>query len=155
MPYQHMTSAIATVAKALGEAGAQLWQIVRTVVYILDKADADHVAHARGDIWPIASGKYALPVAALTSEQAQVEIEVTVVIHDRFACEVSAIGVRALVRDVTPDLASGLSPYSSPVRNGLVKRSWPMLEPAPWPQMKPTSSPSGSSLSLIDWIRVA
>ena len=30
-----------------------------------------------------------------------------------------------------------------------------MLEPGPWPQMKPTSSPSGSSLSVIDWISVA
>ena len=45
--------------------------------------------------------------------------------------------------------------YISPVRNGLVMRSWPMLEPGPWPQMKPTSSPSGSSLSLIDLISVA
>jgi len=42
--------------------------------------------------------------------------------------------------------------HISPVRNGLVSRSWPMLEPAPWPQMKPTSSPSGSSLSVIDLI---
>src|SRR3954468_21260333 len=38
---------------------------------------------------------------------------------------------------------------------GLVIRSWPMLEPAPWPQMKPTSSPSGSSFSLIELISVA
>ena len=38
--------------------------------------------------------------------------------------------------------------YISPVMNGLVIRSWPMLEPAPWPQMKPTSSPSGSSFVL-------
>src|ERR1700687_3696676 len=45
--------------------------------------------------------------------------------------------------------------YIAPVRNGLVNRSWPMLEPGPWPQMKPTSSPSGSSLSLIDFISVA
>ena len=29
-----------------------------------------------------------------------------------------------------------------------------MLEPAPWPQMKPTSSPSGSSFSLIELISV-
>jgi DNA-binding HxlR family transcriptional regulator len=45
--------------------------------------------------------------------------------------------------------------YIAPVRNGLVIRSWPMLEPGPWPQMKPISSPSGNSLSLIDWISVA
>ena len=39
--------------------------------------------------------------------------------------------------------------------NGLVIRSWPMLEPAPWPQMKPTSSPSGSSFVVIELISVA
>jgi len=44
--------------------------------------------------------------------------------------------------------------YISPVRNGLVIRSWPKLEPAPWPQMKPTSSPSGSSFCVIELIRV-
>jgi DNA-binding HxlR family transcriptional regulator len=47
------------------------------------------------------------------------------------------------------------SPHISPVRNGLVSRSWPMLEPAPWPQMKPTSSPSGSSFVVIELISVA
>ena len=40
-------------------------------------------------------------------------------------------------------------------RKGLVIRSWPMLDPAPWPQMKPTSSPSGRSFVLIELIRVA
>jgi len=30
-----------------------------------------------------------------------------------------------------------------------------MLEPAPWPQMKLTSSPSGSSFSSIEWISAA
>ena len=98
--YQHITSAIAMVAKALGEAEAELL-----------------IARARGETF---GGRR-----------------------------------RTVGPDVTPDLASGLSPYISPVRNGLVRRSWPMLEPAPWPQMKPTSSPSGSSLSLIDLIRVA
>lgn len=45
--------------------------------------------------------------------------------------------------------------HVSPVMNGFVIRSWPMLEPAPWPQMKPTSSPSGSSLVRIELISVA
>ena len=35
----------------------------------------------------------------------------------------------------------------------MVIRSWPMLEPAPWPQMKPTSSPSGSHATLISSIK--
>ncbi len=68
-------------------------------------------------------------------------------------------GTRHLAQDA-PDRndrrgMSGIALYIAPVRNGLVSRSWPMLEPGPWPQMKPTSSPSGSSLSLIDLIRVA
>jgi hypothetical protein len=40
-------------------------------------------------------------------------------------------------------------------KKGLVIRSWPMLEPAPWPQTKPTSSPSGNSFCLIELISVA
>src|SRR6266849_10750298 len=48
-----------------------------------------------------------------------------------------------------------LAAYIAPVRNGLVIRSWPMLEPGPCPQMKPTSSPSGSNLSIIDLISVS
>jgi AcrR family transcriptional regulator len=53
------------------------------------------------------------------------------------------------------DAAQGACSYIAPVRNGLVIRSWPMLEPGPWPQMKPTSSPSGSSFVVIDSISVA
>jgi enamine deaminase RidA (YjgF/YER057c/UK114 family) len=44
--YRQMMDAIATVAAALGEAGAELRHVVRTVVYIVDMADADHVARA-------------------------------------------------------------------------------------------------------------
>jgi tRNA-binding protein len=35
-------------------------------------------------------------------------------------------------------------------RNGLLRRSSPMRLPGPWPQMKPTSSPSGRTLSRIE-----
>ena len=45
--------------------------------------------------------------------------------------------------------------HTVPVRNGLVIRSWPMVERAPWPQKNPTSSPSGNSFSVIDLISVA
>ena len=53
------------------------------------------------------------------------------------------------------DEVARVATHVSPVMNGLVIRSWPMLEPAPWPQMKPTSSPSGSSLVRIELISVA
>ena len=73
-----MTNAIATVAKALGEAGAELRHVVRTVVYILDMADAHYVARG-GDVRRIASGKHARPGRR---SHARVEIEVTAVMHD-------------------------------------------------------------------------
>ena len=44
--YTQMTAAIATVAAALGEAGAELRHVVRTVVYVLDMADVDQIARA-------------------------------------------------------------------------------------------------------------
>src|SRR5258708_5100666 len=53
-------------------------------------------------------------------------------------------------RNLVPDVR-----HISPVRNGLVSRSWPNVEPAPWPQIKLMSSPSGISFSVIDLIRVS
>jgi enamine deaminase RidA (YjgF/YER057c/UK114 family) len=44
--YKQMTGAIAMVAAALGEAGAELRHVVRTVVYVLDMADAHQIARA-------------------------------------------------------------------------------------------------------------
>ena len=41
-----MSGAIATVAEALGEAGAGQRHVVRTIVYVLDMADAHHVARS-------------------------------------------------------------------------------------------------------------
>jgi enamine deaminase RidA (YjgF/YER057c/UK114 family) len=81
--YQQMRGAIATVAAALGEAGAGLRHVVRTVVYILDMADADLVARAHretfGDARPAST---LVQVAALTPASARVEIEVTAIVHD-------------------------------------------------------------------------
>jgi len=81
--YQQMTGAIAIVAAALGEAGAELRHVVRTVVYILDMADAHHIARAHRETFDGSRPASTLvQVAALTPDQARVEIEVTAVIHD-------------------------------------------------------------------------
>jgi enamine deaminase RidA (YjgF/YER057c/UK114 family) len=81
--YQQMTNAITTVAKAPGEAGAELRHVVRTVVYILDMADAHHVARAREETFGGSRPASTLvQVAAFTPDQARVEIEVTTAIHD-------------------------------------------------------------------------
>jgi enamine deaminase RidA (YjgF/YER057c/UK114 family) len=81
--YQQMMGAIATVAAALGEAGAELRHVVRTVVYILDMADAHHVARAHEETFGKARPASTLvQVAALTPAAARVEIEVTAIVHD-------------------------------------------------------------------------
>ena len=70
------------VAAALAEAGAELRHVVRTVVYIVDMADAHHVARAHGETfgaWRPASTL--VQVAALTPASARVEIEVTAIVH--------------------------------------------------------------------------
>ena len=80
---QQMMDAIATVAAALAEAGAELRHVVRTVVYIVDMADAHHVARAHGETfgtWRPASTL--VQVGALTPAAARVEIEVTAIVYD-------------------------------------------------------------------------
>jgi enamine deaminase RidA (YjgF/YER057c/UK114 family) len=81
--YQQMMGAIAIVTAALGEAGAELRHVVRTVVYVSDMADADHVARAHRETFGEARPASTLvQVAALTPAAARVEIEVTAIVHD-------------------------------------------------------------------------
>jgi enamine deaminase RidA (YjgF/YER057c/UK114 family) len=79
--YMQMTGAIATVAAALGQAGAELRHVVRTVVYILDMTDAHHVARAHRETFGGSRPASTLvQVAALTPSSALVEIEVTAIV---------------------------------------------------------------------------
>lgn len=81
--HTQMTDAIATVAAVLAEAGAGLRHVVRTVVYILDMADAHHVARAHRETFGGSRPASTLvQVAALTPASALVEIEVTAIVHD-------------------------------------------------------------------------
>ena len=81
--FEQMMSAIAIIAAALDEAGAQLRHVVRTVVYIVDMADVHNVARAHrrafGDRRPAST---LVQVAALTPASARVEIEVTAIVDD-------------------------------------------------------------------------
>ena len=73
--YRQMMGAIAIVAAALGEAGAELRHVVRTVVYVIDMADAHHIARAHGETfgaWRPASTL--VQVAALMPASARVGI---------------------------------------------------------------------------------
>jgi enamine deaminase RidA (YjgF/YER057c/UK114 family) len=81
--YTQMTNAIAIVAAALGEVGAELRHVVRTVVYIRDMADLQHVARAHLETFGGSRPAGTLvQVAALTPHAALVEIEVTALVHD-------------------------------------------------------------------------
>jgi enamine deaminase RidA (YjgF/YER057c/UK114 family) len=80
--YTQMMDAIVIVTAALSEAGAELRHVVRTVVYIRDMADADHVARAhRENFGAVRPASTLVQVAALTPATARVEIEVTAIIH--------------------------------------------------------------------------
>lgn len=80
--YTQMTAAIATVAVALREAGAELRHVVRTVVYVVDMADVHLIARAHAETFAASRPASTLvQVAALTPASARVEIEVTAVIH--------------------------------------------------------------------------
>lgn len=81
--YTQLTGAIATVTAALGEAGAELRHVVRTVVYVLDMTDAPQIARAHREAFgesPPASTL--VQVAGLTPASALVEIEVTAIVSD-------------------------------------------------------------------------
>jgi enamine deaminase RidA (YjgF/YER057c/UK114 family) len=81
--YTQMMAAITTVAAALGDAGAELRHVVRTVVYVVDMADVHHIARAHGETFGASPPASTLvQVAALTPASARVEIEVTAVIHE-------------------------------------------------------------------------
>lgn len=81
--YTQLKAAIATVATALAEAGAELRHVARTVVYVIDLADTHHIARAHHEAFGASRPASTLvQVAALTPAAALVEIEVTAVIHD-------------------------------------------------------------------------
>jgi enamine deaminase RidA (YjgF/YER057c/UK114 family) len=81
--YTQILAAIATVAAALGEVGAELRHVVRTVVYVLDMADVPQIARAHQETFGKSRPASTLvQVAALTPASARVEIEVTAIIHD-------------------------------------------------------------------------
>jgi enamine deaminase RidA (YjgF/YER057c/UK114 family) len=81
--YTQMTGAIAIVAAGLHEVGAALRHVVRTVVYVIDMADADLVARAHAETFGGSRPASTLvQVAALSPAAARVEIEVTAIVHD-------------------------------------------------------------------------
>jgi enamine deaminase RidA (YjgF/YER057c/UK114 family) len=81
--YTQLAGAIETVAAALKAAGAELRHVVRTVIYIVDMADAHQVARAHRETFGSSPPASTLvQVASLTPAAARIEIEVTAIIYD-------------------------------------------------------------------------
>ena len=71
------------IEAALGEAGAQMRHVVRTVVYVTDIACQDQIATAHGESFgSIRPASTLVQVVALTPITARVEMEVTAVVTD-------------------------------------------------------------------------
>ncbi len=81
--YAQARAALELVADALAQAGAGLRHVVRTVVYVVNMADAPLVAQAHleafGQVRPAST---LVQVAALAPAAARVEVEATAVISD-------------------------------------------------------------------------
>jgi enamine deaminase RidA (YjgF/YER057c/UK114 family) len=76
-------AALTIIADALAQTGAGMQHVVRTVAYIIDMADTQHIACAHSEafdqIRPVST---LVQVGALTPASARVEIEVTAIISD-------------------------------------------------------------------------
>lgn len=81
--YGQAVDALDTIARALAEAGADLSDVVRTRLYVVDIADTDAVLRAHGekfgDVRPAAT---LVQVVALIDPALLVEIEATAVVGD-------------------------------------------------------------------------
>jgi enamine deaminase RidA (YjgF/YER057c/UK114 family) len=81
--YVQAKAVLAIVADALAQTGAGMQHVVRTVVYVIDLADTQHIARAHSEafdqIRPVST---LVQVGALTPAFARVEIEATAIICD-------------------------------------------------------------------------
>jgi enamine deaminase RidA (YjgF/YER057c/UK114 family) len=81
--YVQAKAALAIIAGALAETGAGIQHVVRTVVYVIDMADAQQVARAHSEAFDqIRPASTLVQVSALTPASARVEIEATAIICD-------------------------------------------------------------------------
>jgi enamine deaminase RidA (YjgF/YER057c/UK114 family) len=81
--YTQARAALSIIADALAKTGAGMHHVVRTVVYVLDMADTEHVARAHSEVFDqIRPASTLVQVSALTPASARVEIEAMAIIHD-------------------------------------------------------------------------
>jgi enamine deaminase RidA (YjgF/YER057c/UK114 family) len=81
--YVQARAALAIIADALAQIGAGMQHVVRTLVYVVDMTDIQHIARAHSEafdqIRPVST---LVQVSALTPASARVEIEATAIICD-------------------------------------------------------------------------
>ena len=81
--YAQAKAALAIIAGALAEVGAEMGHVVRTVAYVVDLADARDIARAHSETFDrIRPASTLVQVAALTPASARVEFEATAIISD-------------------------------------------------------------------------
>ncbi|WP_027522682.1 Rid family hydrolase [Bradyrhizobium sp. Ec3.3] len=81
--YMQAKAALATIANALAKTGAGMQHVVRTVVYVIDMADTQHIVRAHSEAFDqIRPASTLVQVAGLTPASARVEIEATAIICD-------------------------------------------------------------------------
>lgn len=74
---QQARNALGTIAKALGEAGASLADVVRVRYYLLDMSVYDAVVEAAGEAFGYVRPAATMVLSGLTTPEMKVEIEVT------------------------------------------------------------------------------
>ena len=81
--YVQAKAALAIIADALAKAGAGMRHVVRTVVYVTDMADIQHVARAHSEAFDqIRPASTLVRISALTPASARIEIEATAIVCD-------------------------------------------------------------------------
>ena len=81
--YNQARAVLVLVTDALARAGAEPRHVVRTVVYVVDMADAPLVARAHAEVFGrVRPASTLVQVVALTPATARVEVEATAVIAD-------------------------------------------------------------------------
>ena len=82
--YAQATTAFGIALSALREAGAQIGDVVRTRMYVTDRADADAVGRAHGDIFgAVRPAATMVIVAGLLDPAMAVEVEVEAYVGGR------------------------------------------------------------------------
>jgi len=81
--YVQAKAALEIIADALAKMGAEMQHVVRTVAYLTDLADIQHVARAHSEAFDqIRPASTVVEVNALAPTSARVEIEATAIIFD-------------------------------------------------------------------------